>query len=141
MPEQWYPVFLILAAIGIFILFKQNRKYFWFALSYLMFSIPIATYVINANIDCNAEVTDITGGMAAVFYVPAYMFISVLIGIGFFYIISLRDTIFSKDSIPIGYLIAAVFVILACSNIAKNYKDSDMSKYTYPAKYFNNRYV
>ncbi|HNW97114.1 MAG TPA: DUF2723 domain-containing protein [Bacteroidales bacterium] len=133
LPEQWYLLFIIFAIIGIFIIYKHNKKYFFFAIMFLLLSMPVTTYFTNFDISSNKLVNIENGALVSVFYIPSYMFLSILTGIGFFYLISII-----KTSPKILYAIGCLCIIMAFSNTFKNYKKTDMSQYYYPQKYVEN---
>ncbi|MFA6924068.1 MAG: DUF2723 domain-containing protein [Bacteroidales bacterium] len=131
LPEQWYPVFLIFAVIGFFLIYKQNKKLFYFVLTFVLFSMPIMTYETNFDVTSSKDVAIENGSLVSVFYIPSYMILSLLTGAGFFYILSLLKT-------RIHYFVALLFVAFSLSGIYRNYNNNDMSNYYYPQKYVDN---
>ncbi|MDD5571802.1 MAG: DUF2723 domain-containing protein [Bacteroidales bacterium] len=131
LPEQWYPVFIIFAVIGVFMIYKKNKKLFYFVLTFLIFSIPVMTYETNFDVATNKDVAIENGALVSVFYIPSYMILSLLTGAGFLYILSLIK-------IKIHYLVALLFVAFSISGVYKNYKNNDMSNYYYPQKFVDN---
>jgi len=100
---------------------------------FLLFSMPLTTYFTNFDISSSKAVEIENGALVSVFYIPSYMFLSLLIGAGFFYLISLI-----KTPVRILYVIGCLCVIMGFSNALKNYKESDMSQYYYPEKFTDN---
>ena len=133
LPEQWYPIFIIFAVIGLVIVFRQNKKYLSFVFMFLLFSMPLTTFFTNFDVSSSKDVELENGALVSVFYIPSYMFLSILIGIGFFYLISIM-----KVSHKIIYLLGGLCVIMGFSNAIRNYKESDMNNYYYPEKYTDN---
>ena len=131
--EQWFPLFILFAIIGFIILYKQNKSFFVFALIFILFSIPLTTYFTNFDISSNKYAAIENGALVSVFYIPSYLFLSVLIGGGLFYLISLI-----KSSKYIIYSLGVLCILTGLSNILKNYKKVDMSSYHYPEKYVEN---
>jgi hypothetical protein len=131
--EQWIPVLLILAVIGLVILYRNNKKLFWFGIVFLLFSIPITTYMTDFDVRGNTFASKENGELVSVFYIPSYMFISLLMGVGLFFLISLI-----KVPRKFYYVLSTVVVILAIFCCSFKYKKNDMSKYKYPEEYTNN---
>ena len=138
--SQWYPLLLIFAFVGIIIIYKFNRKYFWFALMFIIMSMPVMTYSTNFDITGNSEASIANAEMVAVFYIPSYMLLSLLMGIGFSYLVFiLTDHNYLEKSVYyLQFVIVVLFLFMACSSAYRNYKEADMSQYYYPQKYFNN---
>jgi len=131
--EQWFPIIITLAIIGLVILYKNNKKLFWFGFVFLLFSIPITTYMTDFDVRGSGFVANESGALVSVFYIPSYMFISLLMGIGLFYLVSLI-----KASKKVYYILSFVIVALAILSCSFKYKEVDMSKYKYPEEYTNN---
>jgi len=131
--EQWFPIILVLAIIGLVVLYKNNKKLFWFGFVFLLFSIPITTYMTDFDVRGSGFVANESGALVSVFYIPSYMFISILMGIGLFYLITLI-----KTSKKVYYFISFAIVALAILSCSFKYKEVDMSKYKYPEEYTNN---
>ena len=131
--EQWYPVFLIFAILGIYLIYKYNKNFFWFCFVYLFFSIPVMVYMTNTDIK-NPISAEINKNTLSVAFIPAYLLISAVIGIGLFYLINIIRT---KKTI-IYSLFALLSVLFAASNIYKNYRKEDKSTYYFPESYANN---
>ncbi len=131
--SQWLPVILIFAVIGLVILYRNNKKLFWFGIVFLLFSIPITTYMTDFDVRGNGFAAMENGALVSVFYIPSYMFISILMGIGLFYLITLI-----KAPQKLYYAISFTVVTLAILSCSFKYKEVDMSKYKYPEEYTNN---
>jgi len=131
--EQWFPLILIFAVLGLFILFRNNRKIFWFVLVFLIFSIPVVTYMTDFDIRGNSFVAKENGELVSVFYIPSYMIISILTAIGLFFLFS-----FLKTSKYVYYIIVFIVVTLSLLSPAMNFKKNDMSRYRFPQEYSDN---
>lgn len=128
LPMQWYFVFLLLIPIGLYILFKNNRSFFYFILFFLIMAIPVLSYLTRDFLTNEENKT-----LASVFYIPAYMILSLLLSVGLYYIIS-----FLKPVKPIIISVCLVVVLLPFTSLNKNYKDLDMHQYYFAEEYANN---
>ena len=133
LPEQWFPIYLIFGFVGLFVVYRYYRKFFYFSLVFLLFAYPITTYMTNSEVTGDPDIVANNGQLVSVAYISSYMFLSIMIGLGMFYLISLIKT---KRYIYI--VLAGICVLFALSNVPKNYKELDMSTYSYPEKYVEN---
>jgi hypothetical protein len=81
--SQWVPFVLIFAVIGIVFVFLKNRIGFYFILVVLLFTVPITTWMTNFDVTTPASAFE-NKALVSVFYIPAYMMLSILIGVGLF---------------------------------------------------------
>src|SRR3989339_59686 len=111
LPDQWYPVFLILIPVGIYILYKQNKHFFWFSIFFLIMAVPVMSYLTRDYLNNEENRT-----LVSIAYIPAYLMLSLLMATGLFYSITRIKTAY-KGLIVIAVLISAS----TFSNTIKNY--------------------
>ena len=130
--EQWMPLLLLLIIAALIALYKYNRKYLYFGLLFLFFYIPVTTYLTDFEVVGKGFYFDLNRLLVTVFYIPSYLMISVLMGIGIYYVIDLLKYKRLKYGL-LGVSMVIPFLVLSA-----NYKRTDMSKFTYPTTYLNN---
>lgn len=81
--EQWLPFLLLFAVIGMFFLFRKNRKAFYFVSVMIVFTMPLTTYMTNFDVANPAAAIE-NKHLVTVFYIPAYLLTAILISIGLF---------------------------------------------------------
>jgi hypothetical protein len=104
--RQWFPIVLVFALAGMIALFKRERPFFWFAAVFLLFSMPVTTWMTNFDVTSPAVALE-HKALVSVFYIPAYLFLSIVMGAGFFYAVTLIPLN------PTAVRIAAVLLPLA----------------------------
>jgi hypothetical protein len=131
--RQWVPVFLLFSLLGLIILFKKQSRYFYFSIAFMLFAMPVTTYFTNFPVN-SPQVALEHKALVSVFYIPAYLFLAILIGIGLFYSVSLI-----KMNIVVYNTIAICLplICLGCT-ITKNYSKVDMHGYYYARDYSDN---
>lgn len=134
--EQWWPGVLILAVIGLWGLFRMNRVYFYLAIIFLFFTGPLTTYLTNFDVTTGNPVANAENkALVSVFYIPSYLMIAVLIGVGLYY-----NT--ARFWIQKRYMLAApIILVLPFAFSFSNYKKLDMSRYTFTEDYVNNLFT
>ena len=130
--EQWIPFILVLLIPASIALYKYNRKYLYFSLLFLLFYIPVTTYLTDFEVVGKGFYFDLNRLLVTVFYIPSYLMISVMLGIGLYFGISFLKNKFLKYSVLSISLAFPFFV----SSV--NYQHVDMSGYSYPRTYLNN---
>ncbi|MEZ5082035.1 MAG: DUF2723 domain-containing protein [Bacteroidales bacterium] len=130
--DQWFSFLLLLLIPASIDLYKHNRKILYFSLLFLLFYVPVTTYLTDFEVVGKGFYFNLNRLLVTVFYIPSYLMISVLMGIGIFYVIGLLKNTNQK----FGML--GVFMILPFIVLTMNYKTVDMSKFTYPTTYLNN---
>jgi hypothetical protein len=132
--EQWWAGVLVLALVGMWALYRRRRSYFYMALLFLFFTGPLTTYLTNfdiatANPVLNAE----HKALVSVFYIPSYLMIAILIGLGFYYLLE-------KNKLTMRYnrLLSIIVVLIPLALSYTNYKTLDMSRYTFTEDYVEN---
>ena len=116
--KQWFPAVLAFAAAGLIVLYLKSRRVFVFALVFLFFSMPVTTFMTNFDVSTAASAFE-HKALVSVFYIPAYLFLSILMGTGIFYAL----TIFRLNAVS-SYgaallLPMAVFIGSGAQNIAR----------------------
>lgn len=86
MVAQWIPVCLVLAIVALGVLYRRNRLYFVFSVVFLLFTGPITTFLTNFDLSGPAPVAAENRALSSVFYIPLYLYLSVLFGIGLFWV-------------------------------------------------------
>jgi hypothetical protein len=132
--KQWFPAILLFAIVGFWALFRYKRSYSWFFLVFLAFTMPITTYMTNFDVTTPAAAFE-NKALVSVFYIPAYMLIAILIGIGLFYLVSFMKT---PSKVPFYLIAAALPIVLGGSAIAKNYTEVSMHDYFFARDYADN---
>jgi len=139
--QQWSPFFLIFAIAGLVVLFKFKRIYFYLALLLLLFAGPVTTYVTDFDVLVpNAFVAAENKALVSVFYIPSYIGIALLAGIGIYYVVGkllklLQLTRFSE------YAAALVIIALPLGFSYSNYRQLDMSHYYFTEDYAENLFT
>ncbi|HBX50046.1 MAG: hypothetical protein A2275_17715 [Bacteroidetes bacterium RIFOXYA12_FULL_35_11] len=128
LPDQWYPVFLILIPVGIYILYKQNKHFFWFSIFFLIMAVPVMSYLTRDYLNNEENRT-----LVSIAYIPAYLMLSLLMATGLFYSITRIKTAY-KGLIVIAVLISAS----TFSNTIKNYGRLTMKDYFFAQQYAEN---
>jgi hypothetical protein len=132
--EQWLPWFLISAAIALVVLFKTQRKYFYLSLLLLLFTGPVTTYITNFDVASgNSFLNAENKALVSVFYIPSYVYLSVLMALGMFTILQGINAV----RIP-AVLTAAMLIGLPLSTAYINYRKLDMSRYYFTEDYVHN---
>ncbi|MBL7994423.1 DUF2723 domain-containing protein [bacterium] len=132
--EQWWPAILCLAVIAMWALFKNNRNYFYFALTFLIFTGPLTTFLTNFDvITGNPAVNAENKALVSVFYIPSYLMIAILMVIGVYYIAYrlLQQSKFIVTAVPAIVLLPLVLAYA-------NYRKVDMSQYVFTEDYVDN---
>lgn len=132
---QWFPLVILLMVPAIFVLYKKNRNFFYFSLIFLTFHIPITTYLIDFEVTGDGFKAELYRLLVSVFYIPSYLFISILFGIAQYYCVS-----FIKKSSLI-YLISALIILLPCITSIGNYRKVNMHHFNYTDIYLENLFT
>ncbi len=132
--EQWWPWILVLTIPALWTLFRHQRTLFYLTLLFLFFTGPFTVYLTNFDITTgNPAVNAENKALVSVFYIPSYMMIAMLAGIGVFYMISG----FQKAIKPKAFLILLP-LLLPLFAAYPNYKKLDMSRYYFTEDYVEN---
>lgn len=84
--QQWVPVFLGVALAGLVLLFLRRRAFFWLALVFLFFMGPVTTYMTDFAVTSPDAAANLESRiMIAKFYMPAFLMISCLGGLGLYW--------------------------------------------------------
>lgn len=136
--EQWMPVFLLLALVGLFVLFKHRRIYFYFSLVFLIFAAPITTYLTDFDVStADPFVAAENKALVSVFYIPSYIYLALLMGVGFYYIAAFIYATLKSNQLA-GYGLAFLTVALPLGFAFPNYQKLDMSRYYFTEDYAEN---
>ena len=130
---QWPPAFLSFALIGMLFLFKQKRSYFHLALSFLFFTAPFTTYVTNVDVSSSGPMISAENkALVSVFYIPSYLFLSILMGLGLYHITTTAQQKVNVFILTISIMLVPLFACTA------NYQKVDMSRYYFAERYTDN---
>ena len=132
--EQWWPFVLVFAAVALWALSRRNRNYLYLALIFLFFTGPLTTYLTNFDVTTGNPVVNAENkALVSVFYIPSYLMITLLIGVGLYQ----TTTQFLTQK---KYILAAIPLILALPFVFSfsNYKKLDMSRYVFTEEYVYN---
>jgi hypothetical protein len=136
--EQWLPFFLILALIGLFALFRSRKSYFYFSLVFLLFAAPVTTYLTDFDVSGpDPFLAAENKALVSVFYIPSYIYLAFLMGIGFFYIAAALKSHFKENRLA-EYGLALLTVLLPLGLAYPNYQKLDMSRYYFTEDYVEN---
>ncbi|MCF8378258.1 MAG: DUF2723 domain-containing protein [Bacteroidales bacterium] len=130
--DQWFPAVLFLLIPGLIALYKFNKKGLIFSILFIVFYIPVTTYLTDFEIRGDTFVNELNRLLVTVFYLPSYLFLSIIMGIGTFYLLQ----IVKKEAYK--YSILAVVLLFSFISLKKNYKRVDMSDFHYPQRYLDN---
>jgi hypothetical protein len=133
--HQWGPVFLALLIPAYVFLFKRNRNFLYFSLFFLFLATVVITYVADFDVrgnDFNAQLNRV---LVTVFYIPAYIMTSLLMGLGLYYLCSLIK------NRPLLTLAAISLLLLPLINIFKNYQKVDMHDFRLADRFTENLFM
>lgn len=81
--HQWFAGLLVLAVLGIVVLFRRQRGWFWLALLLLAVTGPVTTYITDFPVaTSNSFVNADNLTLVSVFYIPSYLVLALLMGVG-----------------------------------------------------------
>ena len=131
--QQWVPIVLLFAVAGMVAIFKRNKPFFWFSICFLLFSMPITTAMTNFDVSSPAVAFE-HKALVSVFYIPAYLFLSILMGTGFFF----AGALFPAN--PRVIRIGAILFPLAAFSLSAlpNFSKENMHGYYCGQAYANN---
>jgi Protein O-mannosyl-transferase TMEM260-like len=133
--QQWLPLFLIIAVIGLVVLYKSQRIYFHLAILLLIFAAPITTFLTDFDVTIpNKMVAAEHKALVSVFYIPSYIVLALLAGVGIYYLVGKLPR-FIRSGRYIEYIAAIVMVALPLGFSFSNYKQLDMSEYYFTEDY------
>ena len=131
--RQWLPFVLLFAVAGVFFLYQKNRRFFYFALAALLFTMPITTWMTNFDVTTPASAFE-NKALVSVFYIPAYMIAAILMGTGLFGLIAFTGV---QWSVPIT-LGVCLPLATAGSALVQTMPKVTMHKYTFAQDYCDN---
>lgn len=136
--QQWLPLFLLFAIIGLIVLFKFRRSYFYFMALFLFFAAPVTTFITDFDVSIpNPFIASEHKALVSVFYIPSYIGIALLAGAGIYY--AAVKLIRLAGGARLGeYAAALVFVALPLLFAHGNYSKLDMSNYYFTEDYAEN---
>ncbi|RMH80934.1 MAG: hypothetical protein D6681_18450, partial [Calditrichaeota bacterium] len=136
--QQWWgtPVVLLLALVGLMALFRHRRSYGVLFLLFFLFAGPVTTYVTHFDVTMgDAFAAAENKALVSVFYIPSYLCLGMLAGTGMF-------EAWRRLPIPaLRYLLAGMVGILVVGSAAHNYRQLDMSRYTFTEDYAHNLFT
>lgn len=132
--EQWFPALLLLALPGLWALWRRRRPYFWLSLLFLVFAMPITTYMTNFDVAAaDPFVAAEHRALVSVFYIPSYIYLALLMGVGIY-------ALGQWQLIPRrwGSTVALLALLLAAVPAYRNFRLLDMSGYWFARDYGEN---
>ncbi len=132
--QQWWPVLLLPAVIGCVTAFMKQRTLAVFLLMILAITGPLTLFLTNLDIaESSPVIADENRMLVSVFYIPSYMILAVLSGIGIY---DLWRRLAARTNIQYGFIIIIGSLLIAV--IHGNYKKLDMSRYYFAEQYSHN---
>ena len=81
--HQWFAGLLALAVVGLVVLYRRRRPWFWFSVVFLLFMGPLVTIVTDFPVTTAEPLVNADNrALVSVFYIPSYLMIATLIGVG-----------------------------------------------------------
>ena len=134
--SQWFPAFLLLALIGLGALWRRQRHYFWLSLLFLAFAMPITTYMTNFDVSAaDPFVAAEHRALVSVFYIPSYIYLALLMGIGIY---ALAQWHWRRRPRYWIEAVALLAVLLPAALAYRNYQQVDKSRYYFARDYVEN---
>jgi hypothetical protein len=135
--QQWWPVLLIPGIIGCIVLFMKNKSVGLFMILFLITTGPLTTYLTNFDIsDPNPVVADENRTLITVFYIPSYMMITVLTGLGMFALLH-----WTRSRKYIQWTLYLMMAVILGWSVRLNYSQIDMSRYYFAEHYVQNLFT
>jgi len=136
--QQWLPIFLIFAIVGLVVLFKFQRLYFYFVLLFLFFAGPVTTFITDFDVSVpNAFIAAEHKALVSVFYIPSYIGIALLAGAGIYYV-TIKVLVVIRSPRAGEYAAALAIAALPLLLSYDNYQKLDMSNYYFTEDYAEN---
>lgn len=132
--EQWWPGILFFAVMALWALLMNQRTLFYLTLVFLFFTGPVTAYLTNFDVSTGNPVVNAENkALVSVFYIPSYLMLAVLIGIGLYYTVFI---FISKKRL--FYIAIPVILLLPLALSYTNYKKLNMHEYFFTEDYVNN---
>lgn len=132
--DQWFFFVPLLALPAIWLLFQKDKRLLAFLGIFFLFSAPITTYMTNFDLTLpDAFVAAEHRALVSVFYIPSYICIALLVGLGSYYLVSLLRLATTSKA-----LIAATLLALPAGAAWQNAPKVDMSEYHFASDYLDN---
>jgi len=141
--DQWFPLLLALVAVGLVALWLHHRRFLWLALALWVATGPVTTIVTDFPLDtASAQANAEDRALVSVFYIPSYMVLAFVAGVGLAWLLGLavRRLVKGDGRRPLAVtlpLSAAVVVALVLVAIP-TYRTVDMSGYRFAQAYVHN---
>lgn len=136
--EQWFPLLLIFALVGLFALFEYRRIYAYFLLVFFLFAAPLTTYLTDFEVNVSDPfVAAENKALVSVFYIPSYICLALLMGVGLFFAAAFLSNLLRKKRV-VEYTLAAVIALSPLALAYPNYQKLDMSRYYFAEDYAEN---
>jgi hypothetical protein len=142
--HQWLPVLLVLAAVGLAVLFARRRSLFWLAAALVLATWPAVTIITDfptntATASLNAD----DRALVSVFYIPSYLVLALLMGLGAWWLAARVLTWRGADrrtgaSLALAGLLAAAVVAVPIGLGAARAPSLTMHRYRFADAYIHN---
>ena len=122
---------LVPVAVGLVVLLRQSRKYFWIFAALFVASGPVISVMVNLDVSTvSPDIIEINKWIVSVFYIPWYLCLSLVSAFGFLYIGSGLAGLVKNARVA-----ALVLPILPAALMPMTYPKVDMSDYRFAADY------
>ncbi|HMK93668.1 MAG TPA: DUF2723 domain-containing protein, partial [Thermoleophilia bacterium] len=139
--QQWWILVLVAALAGLVVLFRDARRWFWFAVLYLVAALPLTTIVTDFKVaTSNAALNVEDKALVEVFYIPAWILIGLLAGIGLWWAAAwtarrVKGTAAARAAT--AALVAAVVLVVLVPALLR-VDDVSMHRYRFADAYIHN---
>ena len=87
--HQWFPGLLALAVVGLVVLYRRWRGWFWFSVAFLAFMGPLVTIVTDFPVATTDRLVNADDrALVSVFYIPSYLMIATLVALGGWWLVT-----------------------------------------------------
>ncbi len=141
--HQWLPLLLVLAAVGLAVLFTRRRPLFWLAVALVVATWPVVTLVTDfptntATASLNAD----DRALVSVFYIPSYLVLALLMGLGAWWlaarVLTWRAAQRSAGAPALAGVLAAILVAVPLGLGAARAPSLTMHRYRFADAYIHN---
>jgi hypothetical protein len=140
--DQWFPLLLALVAVGLVALWLHHRRFFWLALALWIATGPVTTIVTDFPVDtASAQANAENRALVSVFYIPSYMVLAFVAGVGLAGLLGLAARRLAKGdgrrpavALPLSAVVVVALVLAAIPT----YRAVDMSGYRFAQAYVHN---
>ena len=139
--HQWFAGLLALAVVGLIVLYRRRRPWFWFSVVFLVFMGPLVTIVTDFPVATADRLVNADNrALVSVFYIPSYLMIATLIGLGGWWLATLvAQRLGSARRRPAVVLVfAAILVVVPLALAGAALGGMSMRQYRFADAYIHN---